>query len=455
MRASASPMAMLLFLLAVGCGAVELPLLEASGAASGSLLVAGSFAPETYGALLQSNASVLLLDGPTPHVAAIHTDLLPVGVPIAGTASIGLVPQAPNVSALCVIMKVKGVETLAVSAVGRFPWHTLPISGAVSIATLGPNSLVILSASSPTPFQLIAADTTSGSLHLVSASTLGVAPKPGYTWNSIGAGHGLLAAIRSSSSSSPFQRRDILEVFLFSTSGSGATPALIASSTLHASSKTNVISIAVADVYADGAPHVLLTYSDSTTDVLWCTDGAEPLYRAASFRLDPSPWFSGYEWASVAHGAWLGSNPAVLPGESLIMGLRLIPSPAPPPPPPHSHHYQSRTLASPSAEASFLSSASALESPAAPPPTPPPPPPFNTPLLLFGRPEHCLHLKRPRHARVQEYLRRQRAQCRKHHRPARRRRLQESSHICPRQHVQLHGVRLLVPSLVVLTALRI
>jgi hypothetical protein len=34
-------------------------------------------------------------------------------------------------------------------------------------------------------------------------------------------------------------------------------------------------------------PHVLITYADSTTDVLWLTEGAEALYRTASTRLDP------------------------------------------------------------------------------------------------------------------------------------------------------------------------
>ena len=74
-----------------------------------------------------------------------------------------------------------------------------------------------------------------------------------------------------------------LDVYLFT---SGSSPTLLASATLSASVKLEVIGVEIADVYAGGAPHVLVAYADSTVDVLWLSAGADALYRAASFRLD-------------------------------------------------------------------------------------------------------------------------------------------------------------------------
>ena len=353
---------MKLFALMLSLGSAAssiLPLLEASGAASGSVVVAGKFAASSFGAVLQSRGAelppaVLLLDGPTPHVVGNHTDMLPAGVPIAATSAIDLIP---NTAAICAIQWTAKGEILSVAVPSRKSPKPLAVNGAISVTSLGSNNVVALATGPKTaPFLFVSAHATSGELYVVSATDLGVKAKPGYVWRAIGAAaDGQLAAVRSSPGNM------ILDVILFSNcsaagSCSGSFPY---TRTLNSSSSAPIIiGASIADVYADGAPHLLLTYADSTMDVLWLTDGADPLYRAASFRLDPSP---SAVWASVALGPWLGTDPSALPHESQVMGLRHAPPPPPTTPP----------------TPQTTSSATA-------------PPTFHTDLLLFGRPEHWL-----------------------------------------------------------------
>ena len=351
---SASKLGLALLALASCALAVELPLLEASGAASGALLVAGAFSNGTYGAVLQSTAAggkVLLLGGPTPHVLETYTDTLPAGVPFAGVAATGLVPSSePDTPALCVLQRVaSGVMLSAVAVGSATPVQSLAVPGAVSVAAVASNSLVVLC--DPTfadpaakPFQTVSAD-AAGVLSVTGTSDLGVAAKKGWLWRAVGATTPLMGAARQSADGRS------LDVFLFSTQTS--PPTLTANVSLDASSTAPVIGIAVADVYGDGAPALMVTYADSTTDSLWLTDGADALYRAASFPLDPAAPTGKARWVSAAYGSWLGSDPSLLSSESQVMGLRAAPLPA---------------------------AAGAA----------PPPPAFHTDLLLFGRPEHWL-----------------------------------------------------------------
>ena len=129
---------------------MELPLLEASGCTSGTVLVSGSLSADSYGAVLQSQGEsasphVLLLGGPTPHVVGNHSDMFRSGIPIAATVGIGLIPSAQNESALCVIQHaVGGGQVLSVSAIGPKAHRELTLDGAVSVASLGTNSLIVL-----------------------------------------------------------------------------------------------------------------------------------------------------------------------------------------------------------------------------------------------------------------------------------------------------------------------
>lgn len=336
---------------------VDFPLLEASGAAKGVLLVPGSFAPNTYGALLQAGGSVLLLGGPTPHVVDNRTWAHD-GVPIAGTADAH--------GALCLVTQDGGDgRHLACSTLKQPPaaTNTLAVDGAVAVAALGPASLVVLSSPTPSepdaakPFKLVVTD-AAGSLRVASETDLGVPARPGYAWRSLGVGEldgaTALAAVRSSVDGSS------LEIFLFAMHvGSGATPTptptLRASATLSASVPLPVIGVELADVYADGAPHLLIAYADSTVDVLWLSAGADALHRAASFRLDPAGPSS--RWLGFSAGAWLNSSLA-LPNEAQLLGLRASPPPASPLP----------------MDAAATAAASS----------------FHATLLLFGRPEHWL-----------------------------------------------------------------
>ena len=359
----ASKLGLVLLAFASCALAVELPLLEASGAASGALLVAGAFSNGTYGAVIQftgarGKAPVLLLGGPTPHVLETHTDPLPAGVPFAGVAATGLVPSEPDTPALCVLQTVaSGITLSAVAVASATPASSLAVPGAVSVAALASNSLVVLCDPTPAspaakPFQMVSADAT-GALSVTGTSDLGTIAKKGWLWRAVGSAGvdptiPLMGAARQSADGRS------LDVFLFSTQTS--PPTLTANVSLDASSTTPVIGVAVADVYGDGAPALMVTYADSTTDSLWLTDGADALYRAASFPLDPAASVGKARWVSAAYGSWLGSGPSLLSSESQVMGLRT----APPPPAP-------RTAGGP-----------------------PPPPAFHTDLLLFGRPEHWL-----------------------------------------------------------------
>jgi hypothetical protein len=391
------PLHLLVLVLGLVLGvSVDLPLLEASGAASGVLLVAGAFSNSSYGALLQDRGplppTVLLLGGPTPHVTATHHDAVSVpGRPIAGVAAFGLVSSrvAPaGTPALAVIQQASAGNILSVAAVGLpDSARSLDVGGAVSLAALAPNALVVLS--NPTsahpaepPFKFVSADAATGELSVASESTLGIAPKDGYTWRAAGAGFGLLAAVRSSAAGAAGVAGPgaVVDVFLFAVpTAAPFGPTLRKAASLPSPSPAAaIISVAVADVYGDGAPAVLLTWSDSTVDVLWVGDGAEDLYRAASFRLDPA---ANATWASVAAGAWLGpsssaaagsgrggavSNPAVLPGESQLMGLRATPPKA-------------TAVAAAAAAAAAAAGGGATAKPA-----------FHASMLLFARPEHWL-----------------------------------------------------------------
>ena len=97
------PRLLLVQLAACFAHAVELPLLEASGAAAGLVVVAGNFTNGTNGVLLQEGKAgaaapvVLTLAGPTPHVQG---RLYPFkgGPPLAGTAR---PPPGPRFHAIC------------------------------------------------------------------------------------------------------------------------------------------------------------------------------------------------------------------------------------------------------------------------------------------------------------------------------------------------------------------
>jgi hypothetical protein len=112
----------LLFIVAAhahGALGVELPLLEASGAATGRIIIAGKFSPGSDGALVQDagglSAPVLLLGGPTPHVVETHQASS--GKPIAGTAAVGIVPSvSSSMEALCLIQQVGSGATLSCAA---------------------------------------------------------------------------------------------------------------------------------------------------------------------------------------------------------------------------------------------------------------------------------------------------------------------------------------------------
>jgi hypothetical protein len=347
----------LLFIVAAhahGALGVELPLLEASGAATGRIVIAGKFSPGSDGALVQDagglSAPVLLLGGPTPHVVETHQASS--GKPIAGTAAVGIVPSvSSSMEALCLIQQVGSGATLSCAAFSP-PTKALELvtNGAVGVCSLGTNSLVVLSTPTPAcpavkPFKFVSAD-AQGNLRVTRETDLGVTAKPGYAWRAVGAGqlsgNTVFAAVRSSADDTA------LEVFAFSASDASA-PTQLASAALTASVPLPVIGVSVADIYADGAPHVLITYADSTTDVLWLTEGAEALYRAASTRLDPVG--PSARWLSIAAGSWLSSSSASLPGESQLLGLR---------------------------------AAAATTAPGASHPS------FHVSMLLFGRPEHWL-----------------------------------------------------------------
>ena len=310
--------------------AVDLPLLEASGAAKGVLLVAGNFTSASNGALLQNDVGLPIysLAGPTPHVVHSHVSVFGSGgVPIAGTAALGIVPLAPSTTpALCIIIDETNSHSLACAVLSSGPpatkTQTLVAQGAVSVAALGANSLLVLSTPGPScpdvkPFKMVSADPSSGALSVKSETDLGVASKAGFEWRAVGAGEvsgsGVFAAVRSSAN------HTLLDVYLFST----ATTKLRASATLAATVACKVISLQIVDVYADGAPALYLFYSDSTADVLWLTDGADALYRAATSRLDPAGPTT--QWLGASAGSWLTHSPHVLPGEAQIVGLRAPP----------------------------------------------------------------------------------------------------------------------------------
>ena len=271
---------------------------------------------------------VLTLAGPTPHVQG---RLYPFkgGPPLAGTAAFGLTPGVPaSTPSLCILQSVdkSSARKLSVAHLGSARTaeaRTLSIDGAVDLAALGPNALLVLSAQSSsaliaaTPFNFVSADAVGG-LSIHRATDLGVSPMPGFTWQALGAhsGAGVFVAVRTSD--------DSYDIVLFSSRSD--PPVLRNSATLRASVAEAVIGVAIADVYGDGAPHVVVTYADSTVDVLWLTEGADDLYRAASFRLDPAwgdapaaaasprvtpPPPPPARWISVAAGAWLGAAAAM------------------------------------------------------------------------------------------------------------------------------------------------
>ena len=314
------------------CLAVDFPLLEASGAATGTVLVAGKFSPNSYGALLQDAekaTDVLLLGGPTPHVVETCRSVFTGGASLSATAASGLLaPVSSSTEALCVIQNTsRGQGRLACVSLSSSGRPTKPqeleADGAVSVVALGPNSLLVLS--TPTtgeidekPFKFVSADPT-GILSVTRHTDLGVSIKQGYVWRFLAAGEidggNIFAVVRTSANGFT------LEVLLFSTTTS--PPTLRASTILSASVAHAVIGVAIADVYADGAPHVLITYADSTMDVLWLSGGADALYRAASFRLDPVG--PSAHWCQMSAGNWLNST-AMPQGESQLLGLRAPPS---------------------------------------------------------------------------------------------------------------------------------
>jgi hypothetical protein len=255
----------LLFIVAAhahGALGVELPLLEASGAATGRIVIAGKFSPGSDGALVQDagglSAPVLLLGGPTPHVVETHQASS--GKPIAGTAAVGIVPSvSSSMEALCLIQQVGSGATLSCAAFSP-PTKALELvtNGAVGVCSLGTNSLVVLSTPTPAcpavkPFKFVSAD-AQGNLRVTRETDLGVTAKPGYAWRAVGAGqlsgNTVFAAVRSSADDTA------LEVFAFSASDASA-PTQLASAALTASVPLPVIGVSVADIYADAPP----TYS--------------------------------------------------------------------------------------------------------------------------------------------------------------------------------------------------
>ena len=174
------PRLLLVQLAACLAHAVELPLLEASGAAAGLVVVAGNFTNGTNGVLLQEGKAgaaapvVLTLSGPTPHVQG---RLYPFkgGPPLAGTAAFGLTPGVPaSTPSLCILQSVdkSSARKLSVAHLGSARTaeaRTLSIDGAVDLAALGPNALLVLPAQSSsaliaaTPFNFVSADAEEGS----------------------------------------------------------------------------------------------------------------------------------------------------------------------------------------------------------------------------------------------------------------------------------------------------
>ena len=192
-------MASLIF--AAAYAQVDFPLLEASGAAQGRVLVAGEFAPNSYGALLQDQGDVLLLSGPTPHVVETHSFIFGSGKPVAGAAAV-----TPAGTALCIIQGSADAVLACAALSPPAKAAELAIPGALDLAALAPNALLVLS-SDAKPFKFVSTDYH---LRVINATDLGVAARAGYAWRAVGSGAGLFAAVRSSA--------DLLslDVFLFS-----------------------------------------------------------------------------------------------------------------------------------------------------------------------------------------------------------------------------------------------
>jgi len=367
-----------------GLDLVQLPLLEASGAASdaGDALAAftPSGAPAVRGALV-AGARVSLLGGPTPFVIASADNALPPaavagGAPFAA-AALGdslAVLRAADIAGNSELVVVDGLASLA-GAPGAVTSRALAL-GAPACVALAPLAGGAVAAALAQP-----AASSAGLLVLVNAGDLSrnasvafaAPPRAGrFAWAALASGGGWLAAARWAAPDAPAPAQ--AEVFLFSeaalfaaavAAGPGrAAAAPAATALLNCSTQRALISATIGDVFGDGAPALHLVYADSTVETLWLSPGAAPLLRAAAIALDPAG-AAAATWRAAAAGPWL----------------------APPVAPPAGAAASSSASGAP-ADASTLLAGEAqlmgLRAPAAPGGA------FKTTLLLFGRPAHWL-----------------------------------------------------------------
>jgi len=284
----------------------------------------------------------VLLGGPTPYVLRAFEDALPAsasGASVTAAASARFGARAAP--SLAVLRGGEASELVSLDALDGAPSSARALdlpSGAgtavaISPAAAGSGVVVLLGdGHAARPFLLVD-DDASGALAVAASSALGTTPRPGFEWRSVGAGFGLLAAARGNASGS-------VEVFLFDASARNNTawPPPLRASAIVAGPASLLLHVAVADVFGDGAPAVLLVFADSSVLVLWLGAGTPAdLYVAAAFSLDPTAAASagagagsaaavGSLWSSVAVGAWLAPGATVLPGEAQIMGLRAAPA---------------------------------------------------------------------------------------------------------------------------------
>ena len=322
-------------------GPVELPLLEASGADLGgpfgsadAVALASALAPGAAAGVAVRGRALVLLGGPTPHVLRTLVGALPpsaVGANATAAATALLAGRAAPSLALLRAGEVLAVDVLD-GAPGSVRALPLPPGGAAvalapALAGANATGVVVLrgDGGEPLPFLLVNGAGAGGALAVIAQSALGTAPRAGFAWRSVGAGFGLLAAARANGSA--------VEVLLFDAANATAdaawAPPLRASAVVSSpAGAPPLLQAALADVYGDGAPAVLLLFADSSVQVLWLGAGAAPLHLTASFALDPAG-AAAARWASAAVGAWLPPGPTVLPAEAQILALRAPPAAAP------------------------------------------------------------------------------------------------------------------------------
>ena len=254
----------------------ELPLLEASGAATGQVVAAGPFGGGV-GALL-SNDTVSVLGGPTPHVIQTHPHKLDL--------SKGRCVAAQISSQKLFVLQEHRLSSLAFD--GSTPEAVDLPAPAVSSAAFDQGELVLLEGDDK-PFAFVGPD-EHGALVITNRTDLNVSAVPGCAWRGVGAGHGMLAAVRTGAGCGVTTDADSLgmEVRLFGADGGGGWSAL-ADATFSSATAAPLIGVAIADLYGDGAPPLSdMVFSVSLSNETACMQES-PHFECMIFKqLSPS-----------------------------------------------------------------------------------------------------------------------------------------------------------------------